>query len=224
MKSASSLFSEQDRARISAAIAAAESGTAGEIVPVVATSSGRYDRAEDLFGLVVALAAVSAIWFVQQGTGEAAWSGAAAPRLGLIGVLAIFALGFIGGAWLASRVPLLRLPFISSAEIDAEVDRAARAAFQTHRVRGTAGGTGLLIYVSLYEHRVRVLGDDAVDARVSLAEWDAICAAVVDGMRRDDPTQGLLDGLALAGSLLTRLLPRDSGEVNELPDQLILID
>ena len=37
---------------IEAAIGEAEQKTAGEIVPVVATASGRYDRGEDLFGLV----------------------------------------------------------------------------------------------------------------------------------------------------------------------------
>ena len=51
MVSASSLFTDSDRERVNNSVRAAEARTSAEIVPVVATASGRYDRAEDLIGL-----------------------------------------------------------------------------------------------------------------------------------------------------------------------------
>ena len=62
MKRASQFFSDTDRQAIEAAVAAAEQRTSAEIIPVVATASGRYDRAEDLFGVIVALVALSVAW------------------------------------------------------------------------------------------------------------------------------------------------------------------
>ena len=48
------------------ALGEAEEKTSGEIVPVVATVSGRYDRAEDLFGLVLAAIALVVSWIAFQ--------------------------------------------------------------------------------------------------------------------------------------------------------------
>ena len=49
-------FTGSDRQQVAAAVAAAESQTSAEIVPVIAAASGRYDRAEDLVGLWTAVA------------------------------------------------------------------------------------------------------------------------------------------------------------------------
>ena len=51
MIKATRLITDADRQRINAAIADAELHTSAEIVPVVASASGRYDRAEDIAGL-----------------------------------------------------------------------------------------------------------------------------------------------------------------------------
>ena len=59
VKRASRLFNQEERLAITTAVFEAEVETAGEIVPVVATSSGRYDRAEDLFGVAFVLVALT---------------------------------------------------------------------------------------------------------------------------------------------------------------------
>ena len=53
MQRASELFNDEQRATIDQAVADAESKTSAEIVPVVATASGRYDRAEDIVGMAM---------------------------------------------------------------------------------------------------------------------------------------------------------------------------
>ncbi len=224
MKSASALFSDQDRQAVAAAVAEAERSTAGEIVPVVASVSGRYDRAEDLFGLLVGLVALVVVWTLFQGTTQADWIGEGIPTLGLLTVVLVVAVGFVGGAALATRVPLLRLLFIPRSEMLDEVERRALEAFQRRRVRATAGATGVLIYVSLYERMVRVVGDDAIAAKVTQQDWDTICALVVDGMKSGDPTKALVQAVRKTGELLTRHFPIQPGDRNELPNELTLID
>lgn len=223
MRRPSSLFTDPERRAVEAAVTQAERGTCGQIVPVVASASGRYDRAEDLFGLVCALGALAGAWLLAPHAAGGEWSALPATALGLPAALAAVVAGFVGGAALATRFPLLRRPFVPRREMVAEVERAARAAFHDQRIRSAAAG--ILIYVSLYERMVRVIGDDAVAAQVSDADWQAICAAIIDGMRDGTPAAGLIEALQRTGSLLARALPRDDGDSdNALADALILID
>ena len=224
MKTASTLFNEQQRQFIAAAVTEAEQGTAGEIVPVVATVSGRYDRAEDLFGLLLGLVALVVIWVLFQGTTETAWAAGHTPTLGLAAVIAIIVAGFLVGATLATRFPVLRLPFIPPREMRHEVERRALEAFQRYRIRTTRGGTGVLIYVSLYEHMVRVVGDEAVTEKISREDWEGICRLVVDGMKADNAAQGLTLAIRQSGELLARHFPILPDDHNELSNELILID
>ena len=223
MKKASSLINAEDKKAVEAAIAAAERMTAGEIVPVVATVSGRYDRAEDLFGLLFAIVVLTAFWMLFQDTTEAAWS-AQTTVLGLPTVAGILVGSFVVGAALATHFPVLRLPFIARAEMIEEVERRALEAFQRERIRDTSVGTGLLIYVSLYEHLVKVIGDDAVAAKLSPEELEDICALVVDGLKNGRPAEGLQQAVKKTGELLAPHLPPRTGDANELANHLILID
>lgn len=226
MKRARDLFSEQERRSIAAAVGEAERHTAGEIVPVVASVSGRYDRAEDLCGLVVAVVALAVAWLWGQGihVAEGEWAATQTLGLGLLPVLAIVVVGFLAGTVAASYIPVLRLPFLGATEMAQEVERGAAAAFRRCRVRATAGGTGILIYVSLYERMVRVCGDEAVDKRLLPGDWDAICRPVIDGLRADRAAEGLIEGVRRAGELLQRQFPAQPGDRNELTNELRLID
>ena len=133
-------------------------------------------------------------------------------------------IGFVAGAALATRFPVLRLPFIPPREMRLEVERRALETFQRHRVRATAGGTGVLIYVSLYERMVRVVGDDAVARKISQDDWESICALVVDGMKAGRAADGLEQSIRKGGELLARHFPIRPDERNELSNKLILID
>lgn len=223
---ASALFNQRDRERIAEAIAKAEEGTSGEIVPVVATASGRYDRAEDIFGILLALLTVAAAWLLFQGTsaGAEGWSAGVELRIGLPMVLVTFIVGFAVGVALASRVVALRLPFILKSEMHEEVERSAAESFHRFRLRETAGATGILIYVSLYEHQVRVLGDSTISEKLSSGDWQAICDAVTDGMRQRRAADGLVHAIGLSGELLGRHFPREAGDRNELANDLKLLD
>jgi putative membrane protein len=224
MKTASSAFSAEDKQAVEAAITEAEKLTSGEIVAVVATVSGRYDRAEDIFGLLFALIALSLAWLLFQGTTQAAWSEIQTHVLGLPAIVGILTGGFVIGAALATHFPALRLPFIARAEMIEEVERRAHETFQRQRIRDTSGGTGVLLYVSLYEHLVKVIGDDKVTANLSSDALEVICALLVGGLKQGRPVDGLCQAVKKTAELLATHLPPAVGDTNELANQLILID
>jgi putative membrane protein len=224
MKTASALFSSDDKQSIAVVIAKAEKLTAAEIVPVVATVSGRYDRAEDIFGVLTAIVALCAAWIVFKDPGSSDWSWLPASTINLPTAVGVIIGGFIVGAGLATHFPSLRLPFISRAEMLEEVERRALETFQRQRVRDTAQGTGVLIYVSLYEHLIKVIGDDAVNEKLGQAALDEICSLVVAGLKDDQPADGLKRAITRAGEFLAKELPASADDTNELANQLILID
>jgi putative membrane protein len=226
MRKASSFFSSEERELVEEAVALAELRTSGEIVPVVATSSGRYDSAEDLFGVVVALLALAGSWLLFQDVSvvEGEWGERFDLTLNLPLVMLIVLGGFVAGAILATLVPELRLPFMGRREMEAEVERAARAAFQRLRVRGTAGSTGVLIYLSLFERMVHVLADEAISSKVDPRRWQEVCDIVVAGVKKRRPAQGLSDGILSCGELLAEHFPIEPGDRDELANTLHILD
>lgn len=226
MKRASKLFSVEDKKQVAEAVAEAERKTSGELVPVVATSSGRYERAEDIVGLCVALVTVAIVWLLFQKTvmetGD--WIKHHRLTMGLLPVLVLILAGFATGVGLSVRFPWLKRLFIHEKEMLATVDRAARESFQRLRVSQTEAQTGVLIYVSLFERMVRVLGDDTVANKFTDEDWKSVCRLVTDGLANGRAVDGFIHAIDTTGHLLEKHFPIRSDDKNELSNQLYLID
>ena len=192
---------EGDRVVVEAAIASAESRTGAEFVVAVAARSGRYDRAEDLFGLVFGLLGVTAAWLLFQGVmpNPGDWETGWTLTLGLPVVLGIFAGWTVLGAAIASRVPVLARPFILSRQMEEEVRTRGREAFHMFRVDGGEDAPGVLIYVSLLERRVLIRASDALSAKIAGGGAGAFDAAR-DGLVGDIKA-GREIGASLSGAV-----------------------
>lgn len=204
-------FSPDDLARISAAVVAAEKGTSGEIVPVFVEASGHYPEAAWRAGTFLGGAAVVAGFLLAEGpmTGHA-WT----PLL-------VFAAAFAAGTLAAHVAPgLLRL-FAARQAMDDQVSLRAEAAFTREQVFATRDRTGILIFVSLLERKVRVLADAGIHAKAADGTWDGVVAKVVSGMKADRPADGIVEAVDLCGQLLRQhgFVARPD-DTNELPDSL----
>lgn len=226
MKHATKLFTQNEISAIEAAIGEVEKNTSAEVVPVVASVSGRYDRAEDLFAFLMSLLVVSGTWVWLQGMipSVQAWGGTPEFRLNLPLVITILVGTFFIGMALASRFPLLRLPLITKREMREEVERCARETFQRLKIRKTRNAAGVLIYVSLYEQMVHVVGDETIHAKFSQNDWKTLCDTIINGFKNNKPEEGMRNGILLCGELLIQHFPVKSDDKNELPDTLHLID
>jgi putative membrane protein len=205
-------FSKSDLEAVERAVHAAEGRTSGEIVPCVVAASDDYPeagwRGATLGALLAALAAalvheVGGLW----GGWFAAW--VIAPPL----------LGAVAGLLAATYLPALRRLLIHDATIELNVRRRADQAFLREEVFRTRDRTGILIFLSLFEHRVVVLADKGISAVVEQREWDAIVAGIVAGMRARRPAAALVEGIASCGELLARrgvaIRPDDIDEISD---------
>ena len=225
MKRASQLFNEEQASRINRAVQEAESCTSAEIVPVVATASGRYDRPEDIVGLWLAVitAAIVYLAFPQVREAEGSWGGIH-PAWKLVAVLAGIVVGFVAGAVAATHIGWLRRLCTSRRQMRDEVERGARGAFFDNRIHRTAGATGLVVYVSLYERMATVVADETVTEKLGQAALDELCTALTSGLKAGRFTDAICETLRAAGERLGQVLPRADDDVNELPDALVTVD
>jgi putative membrane protein len=199
------LFRPEAHDRIERAVQQAERQTAGEIVPMVVPRSGDYT------GLRAVLAAALAF-----GTGLVVLALPIEPTLWLPPAeVASFAAAFLGLGW----APVLRLLIPERARATA-VDRAARLAFLEHDLVETRDRTGILIYISLLEHRVCVLADRGIDERVEPGTWDGVVETILRGIRARRAEEGLVDAIAACGAVLAQSFPARADDTDEISNRL----
>ncbi len=220
-----SLFSQADHAAINLAVQEAEGLTSAEIIPVVAVSSGRYDRSEDVVGLWLAVIALSGVWLVDPAGSESAHAwGAPAPLWEWAAYVAAVVLGFVSGAAAASRVDVLRRLFTPRQQMEVAVRTRARAVFYDQRVHHTAGSSGVLLYVSLFERIAMVLADQTVLDKLGQAQLDALCREFTLRLHSGPVSAAICETVHAVGRHLAASLPRADNDVNELADALVVLD
>jgi putative membrane protein len=223
MANAGEFLTQDELKSVEQAVIDAEHKTSVEIVPVIATVSGRYDRAEDLAGLWLGTVLMVVLWIawpikpVEPGD----W-GAGFP-LNYVGWIAALIGGFVIGAILCARVPVLRRLMTSKKELAAEVQRRAREVFFDQRIHHTGGATGVLIYVSLFERTVVILADETATKALPEGEIARLCAALTKQLG-GTPAKGLAECVRALGDQLAGSLPREGGDQDELANAVVLID
>ena len=87
----------------------------------------------------------------------------------------------------------------------------------------TEGNNGVLIYVLLADRDVEIIADRAIAARVSQAEWDAVCRGVEEHYRAGRFGDGSEAGIRGVGELLAKHFPHRGGDRDEHPNQAVLL-
>ena len=219
-------LTDQDREAVTAAVTAAELTTNGEIVTVVA---GRSDAYHDvaLHWAVLAMLLVLALLAWQPWPAEwlhsrfiDSWAQVVPARWYLTIALVLMAATF-----LVARVALaldgLRLFLTPGATKTRRVHRRALELFRAAAEKRTRGSTGVLVYLSLAEHRAVILADEGIHSKVTADVWGAAMAALVGGLREDRAGEGMAEAVRQIGLVLAVHFPRSADDVNELPDRVI---
>lgn len=200
-------FSPEDHARIAEAIRQAEMRTSGEIVCVLARSSGEYGHVPALWAALFALAAP---WPLM------AMTELSAQRIFLVQAAVFVVL------LLVFSIEALRMQLVPRAVQRTRAHRAALEQFFTRGLSRTPQRNGVLIYVSLAERYARIVADEGVDAKAGQQEWRKAVDALVAHVAEDRIADGFVTAIGLCADVLARHFPPETGG-DHLPDRIYLV-
>ena len=118
----------------------------------------------------------------------------------------------------------------TSAEVRVHLDHAceeeplrrAIRIFERLGMHRTAARNGVLVYISVTDHKLAVIGDAGIHERVGATYWQELVDAVRERMRQQRSREGLIHAIGELGGTLGRHFPRRPGDTNELSDEVSL--
>ncbi|WP_265530240.1 TPM domain-containing protein [Sphingomicrobium marinum] len=215
----------EDHKRVSAAIAKAELLSDGEIIAVTTDQSDKYHDVALHFAVLATflwLGAVS-IWpsllsepynWIFKSWDEPSMQGQLTLLLGI--ALALF----LGMLALMRYMPL-RLALTPGSTKTRRVRRRAIDIYKAGAERRTIGRTGILIYLSMGEHRAEIVHDDAISEVVEPDTWAEAMIALLGPVKEGRVVDGICDCIEEIGDVLAEHFPKSSDDTNEIPDKLI---
>ncbi len=181
---------------------------------MVVSASHAYPEAEltgaAVLALPVALAAslVTSSFFWWQG--EVLWL--------FLGYLSVF---FLFGRLIVRSSPALMRLFIRRQRAAAEVERAAFSHFYAAGLQATRDANGVLIYISVLERRVWILGDRGINEKIPQQTWQEFVKRLTTGISEKQQGAALCAIIEEIGSLLRTHFPPKDDDRNELSDLII---
>jgi len=99
------------------------------------------------------------------------------------------------------------------------LDRAAWL-FKKLGMHKTTERNGVLFYLAVNDRKFAIIGDAGINAKVPAGFWDDISELLKKNFKEGKFTEGLSEGILLAGKHLKMHFPHKLDDVNELPDEI----
>ncbi len=206
--SAHAFLSQEEQQQVINCVKEVEKTTSGEIVPLICTASSDYPRAQASGALVLGmLLSIPTCILIGR---EDMWT-----------ALALFLVSYSLIYVAMALLPGLRRIFVLSREMGDEVEEGAITSFFTHGLNNTKAKTGILIYVSVYEKRVRILADAGINAKVDPGTWDAAVAKLGQGIHDGKQAEAICDAVRSCGELVSEKFPIRHDNTDELPNLIV---
>jgi putative membrane protein len=88
----------------------------------------------------------------------------------------------------------------------------------------TKGNTAVLILVSLEEEQSAIVADKLIASKLSADYWDKPQAMIMNGIAKGAHAEGIIEAINEIGAQLTTHFPRQSDDMNELPNKPTILD
>ena len=201
-------FTRADMEWILTAGADADLKTSGEIAIMVLPESDRYREAEQLGALLVAgLVAVVLCILIHHVT---IWT-----------FIPLVCLLYFAAFWLLRRFPRLKISFAGPGRQAEAVRSRALIGFYENGLYRTQGETGILVFISLLEHKVWILGDRGINEKIPPGFWDRAASELAAGIKGGKGADALCAVIEGCGEELARHFPRRHDDINELPNVIL---
>lgn len=204
-----SMLNEEQRQQVAAAITAAEKDTDAELVTVLAKRADNYHYIPTLWAALMALLLplivnLTPFWLSGHDLLMAQW--AAFVILALV-----------------LRFQPIMMRLVPKSVRYWRASNLARRQFLENNLHHTKGETGVLIFVAEAEHYVEIIADRGISQHVPDEQWQHIVNTFIARVKDGQTQQGFIECIETCGELLKQHAPA-SGEKNELPNRLIVLD
>lgn len=200
-------LSPDQQATIQAAVMKAESHTSGEIVPMLVAQSDDYREAAVQAAAIMAAALALGVSLALHDT--SVWFFLPTAFILYFPLLAV-----------VHRLPLLKLALTPLMRVSETVRLRAIRAFYERGLHHTHEENGILIFISLLERKVWILGDRGINTVIPAERWVALASGLTVGIRDGRMTEALVTTISEAGDILRQHFPHRAEDTNELPDLL----
>jgi len=206
---ADSLFNKQEKQKIAATIKNIETRTSGEVAVMVVDASDTYPEASLLAGTILGglLSLVltdlffnASLWFF----------------LPLFLVLAIVTCYF------CKFFPIVKSIFLPAGRREQQVEARAVQAFYEKELYKTRDQTGVLFFISLFEHKVWVLADKGIYEKISQPVLQEYAHTIAAGIKSDSICAHLCQAITNVGIILAEHFPIKEDDTNELANEVII--
>ncbi|MGB3739872.1 MAG: hypothetical protein WA948_11045 [Pontixanthobacter sp.] len=219
-------LSDSDHRIVTDAVAEAELQTSGEIVTVLADRSDGYSDVAFAWAILAAfltltLCAIFPDFVLDTYAGlHGGWNTRWSPSeiFSMATGAAIFWFLIIG---LLQLIPPIKFAMIPGRIKTDRAHARAIALFKVGAERRTHGRTGVLIYLSMREHRAEIIADEPIAAKVPAEVWGEAMADMLVEIKQGRIAEGMAAGVRDVGEILSEHFPRADDDRNELPDRLI---
>lgn len=220
-------ISEADIDRVTDAVTAAEARSDAEIATIVAERSDNYNDVPLIWAALVALLALAVyaafpefyIGLLDRLTGGwHVWT----MREWMTVLVFATAIKFLATRYIVGWWPL-RMAFTPGRTKTRRVRARAIALFKASTERRTHSRTGVLIYLSLAEHRAEIVADEAIVAKVKPEAWGAAMALLIDELKRGHPGEGMAAAVTAIGAVLAEHFPHSGTDPDEMPNRMICL-
>jgi putative membrane protein len=210
-------FTETDLRRIKEAVKMAEDKISGEIVPVIVDRSGDYTIANYKGSLLGASLAYVVMILLDRYVIDAAHTLFYDP----VFIFAVVIAGGVAGALIPNLFNPVKRLLVSRRYQDHATRQRAENAFLEEEVFNTRQRTGIMIFISFFEHEVIVMADSGISKVVEQKQWDKIVDDLITHIRNGKVVEGLEQGIKKCGEiLLEKGFGKTQDDVNELRDDL----
>lgn len=194
------------------AVHAAELKTSGEIVPMIVRRSSTVGHVPLLL-----MSTLVALFMIVDGPGwQYAWLGEHWAWYLLDAVVLLLVSNGL------AHLPAVQRWLTTQADEIEQVEMRAELEFFESNMHTTEGATGVLLFVSLMEHRAVVLADKAINDRVPDGTWDEVCRIMVEGIKKGHVGLGLVAAIERCGEILAEPFPIADDDENELRNHLVI--
>lgn len=186
-----------------------EKKTNGEVVPAIVEQSDFYPASHFRLSLIISFLLSILFYLVPY-----EWSDT-------IYYIYIQVIGLVLGYFLAFKSSIKKL-FSTSSELNEETHQMALEMFHKMQVHNTVERNGVLLFVSVLEHRVEIVPDISIDKVVDKKEWKNVIKQMIPELKKSNYELALKLGINEIGKILEQHFPKTDCDKNTIENKLFI--